>query len=431
MTRSPVQPAEPAPRAAARQRRTAPLHPSRRSRLQHALPLAAALCCSLHAQANSTPARELLALPNGGVIEEASSVYRDDYSAALAIDDFAGSAWCSARGDAQRLLVVALPQAASFEKLGLQLSSWTSETPTWVELLADGQPVGRLDIPRQAREGQELWLNLPKPVRAQRIGFRFGPARSGDSVCVAELRGMGQAEPLPTASFSGSWYTGWQFGTLQLHQQGSRLQGCYDKIGGVVQGTVEGPVAQLRWQQDNGEGAAALRSLGAEKLAGVTRDKFERGWSGGAAFTAERRGEPRPCPHLAGPAKAAESPLARELDEKGQTVAYGLHFDTGSAQLRPEAQPVLDEAAAVLKARPQWRVAIEGHTDSVGGAAYNQALSQRRAQAVVAALAQRGVAAERLQAQGYGDTRPLADNASSLGRAQNRRVAITRLGAQQ
>ena len=70
---------------------------------------------------------------------------------------------------------------------------------------------------------------------------------------------------------------------------------------------------------------------------------------------------------------------------------------------------------------------MEGHTDNTSTPAHNQQLSERRAQAVVAALTQQGVAASRLQAAGFGQTRPLADNATEPGRAQNRRVELVKL----
>jgi OOP family OmpA-OmpF porin len=81
-----------------------------------------------------------------------------------------------------------------------------------------------------------------------------------------------------------------------------------------------------------------------------------------------------------------------------------------------------------MRQNPSWRFQIEGHTDSDGGAAYNLALSQRRAQAVVDDLVKRyGIARSRLIAKGYGLTRPVASNATDAGKALNRRVELVRL----
>ena len=75
-----------------------------------------------------------------------------------------------------------------------------------------------------------------------------------------------------------------------------------------------------------------------------------------------------------------------------------------------------------MKENPNQTAIISGHTDSTGDANYNEKLSQRRADAVKEAIIQEGVEAERLQSKGYGETRPIADNATKEGRAQNRRV---------
>ena len=114
---------------------------------------------------------------------------------------------------------------------------------------------------------------------------------------------------------------------------------------------------------------------------------------------------------------AAEAPL----------VLTGVGFDRGRATLRPESGPVLDAVAASLVAHPEVRVRVEGHTDSTGSAETNRALSQSRAEAVAAALAARGVAADRFEPRGFGPDQPVADNATPEGRQQNRRVALVRL----
>jgi outer membrane protein OmpA-like peptidoglycan-associated protein len=98
-------------------------------------------------------------------------------------------------------------------------------------------------------------------------------------------------------------------------------------------------------------------------------------------------------------------------------------FDFNSAVLKPDANAILDEVAAILIAHSDIaRVEVQGHTDDIGTVEVNYALSQARADAVVAALVRRGVAAERLVAQGYGPTRPLVPNADDDARAKNRRV---------
>ncbi len=106
----------------------------------------------------------------------------------------------------------------------------------------------------------------------------------------------------------------------------------------------------------------------------------------------------------------------------------GVTFETGSAQLKPASLDVLDRVAASLKASPALRVEVAGHTDSSGNDMLNMELSQSRAEAVVEYLISAGVGRDRLQARGYGETRPVADNATAEGRARNRRVELKRLG---
>lgn len=122
------------------------------------------------------------------------------------------------------------------------------------------------------------------------------------------------------------------------------------------------------------------------------------------------------------------SELKKSLDATGKATIY-VNFEFDRADLRPDAKPVLDEVYAVLKADPGLDLSIEGHTDGLGSAAYNQALSERRAAAVRDSLLQRGLGNDgeaRLTSAGRGAAQPIADNATDEGRAKNRRVELIR-----
>ena len=117
--------------------------------------------------------------------------------------------------------------------------------------------------------------------------------------------------------------------------------------------------------------------------------------------------------------------LLKQFDEKG-FLALEVDFDTGKATIRPESSTILDQASVLLKQATSVKAEIAGHTDNVGAADSNLSLSQARADSVRDALLERGIAADRLTARGYGASVPVADNRSEDGRALNRRVELVK-----
>src|SRR5690606_9830966 len=113
---------------------------------------------------------------------------------------------------------------------------------------------------------------------------------------------------------------------------------------------------------------------------------------------------------------------------EGRFATQGILFDTGSDRLRPESTPTLEEIGEMMRAHPDLRLRIEGHTDNVGNSGFNQTLSEKRAAAVKAFLEKEyGIKGDRLEAQGFGDTRPVASNDTPEGRQSNRRVELVKL----
>jgi len=117
--------------------------------------------------------------------------------------------------------------------------------------------------------------------------------------------------------------------------------------------------------------------------------------------------------------------LVEEFDRNG-FLTLEVHFDTAKATIKPESAATLDQAAQMLKQMAAVKAEVGGHTDNVGNADANMALSQQRAESVRAALVERGVGADRLVAKGYGAGSPVADNRSEEGRARNRRVELVK-----
>ena len=120
------------------------------------------------------------------------------------------------------------------------------------------------------------------------------------------------------------------------------------------------------------------------------------------------------------------SEIGKALTASGKVAIYGILFDTGKADIKPESKASLEQIAAYLvKSDPSARLHVVGHTDTVGGFDSNLALSRRRAEAVVAALGRDyGIAASRLQPNGVASLAPVASNAAEEGRAKNRRVEL-------
>jgi outer membrane protein OmpA-like peptidoglycan-associated protein len=126
--------------------------------------------------------------------------------------------------------------------------------------------------------------------------------------------------------------------------------------------------------------------------------------------------------------EAATDEIGAALEsEDCRAELHGVYFDSGSAVLLPQSTAEISAVAALMTAHPDWRLVIEGHTDDIGSDEDNMVLSQDRAEAVrTALLAGGGITAERLTAQGFGETRPLESNDTLEGRARNRRVELAR-----
>jgi len=127
-------------------------------------------------------------------------------------------------------------------------------------------------------------------------------------------------------------------------------------------------------------------------------------------------------------AKQAQRELAElqaKQTDRGMVVTLSdVLFDTGAATLKPGADLALGRIADFMKQNPNTKLIVEGHTDSVGSETYNEGLSQRRADAVRAALISRGISGVRIETVGRGEAFPVASNDTQEGRQQNRRVEI-------
>jgi outer membrane protein OmpA-like peptidoglycan-associated protein len=112
------------------------------------------------------------------------------------------------------------------------------------------------------------------------------------------------------------------------------------------------------------------------------------------------------------------------IEVGAQMELYNIYFETDSFRILPQSEPELQKLVTFLKNNKELHVEIQGHTDSTGNPESNLELSKQRANSVVEYLVQNQIALNRLEYEGYGDTRPIADNETAEGRRQNRRTTI-------
>ncbi len=126
--------------------------------------------------------------------------------------------------------------------------------------------------------------------------------------------------------------------------------------------------------------------------------------------------------------KCPGSPSDKPVDADGCTIVSvvlkNVQFESNSSELTAGSSEALDKAVAEMKKYDHLRIEIQAHTDNTGDAGYNQSLSQKRAESVRDYMVDKGIAADRMEVKGYGESKPIADNNTREGRAANRRVEL-------
>jgi OOP family OmpA-OmpF porin len=237
------------------------------------------------------------------------------------------------------------------------------------------------------------------------------------------------------ADVSGTYEGASGWGKVRLKQEGSRVTGCYDYREGIIAGGVEGRLLKVE-MTEKVDGGGTDRQLGLFYFSkdgkftfGLTRQPGEdASRSLAAKYSANKvSNDIGDCPAIADwHGKAAKSQLSAELLNDGRARLDGVNFDFSAATIQPGSRSLLDQVARMLDENAAWQITLEGHTDDVGGAAFNKDLSERRAAAVRAYLVSAGIAPGRLSTVGFGLEQPVASNQTQSGRAQNRRVEIVR-----
>lgn len=387
----------------------------------------AILSATVCAAQTAVPGRtNLLDVANGAVIISVSSSYSSSWSGLNLIDGTTKYGWCSAeKAPFPHTLLIELPQTFSVTSIAVNnanaqdraypgissqgivvFGSTTSPSSGFVQLASMNVSIGMRKEVKLAQAANVQWLKFV-------VNSNWGNAEYTE---IMELEAYGRPiGPPPRVDVSGVYQT--NYGPLRIEQDGNSVAGCYDHDGGTLSGTINGRVMQFEWRENEGRQTGAgimVLSLRGDALNGVWYEhgRLQGEWSG-------KRGDPAPqCT----PARGGT--LAAKLASTGKATLYGIYFDSDSARIKPESDKTLNEILAALKAKPTLKLLITGHTDATNTDAYNLNLSQQRAEAVMGWLIDHGAAAANMSAKGYGESQPVADNATSAGRALNRRVEL-------
>lgn len=371
-----------------------------------------------------------------GTLPVAEPASYSGWTVAALLDDSPESGWACETGSTKgNVFVFEMLSAAVIERFEFDNANIDDEGAAAKDVTVEVSATSM-------KAGFETVLKATLANKADRQGFKAAKAVNGrwlrltihsnyGSESWTELfsfRGYGAkpAAGAPLESISGTYET--SYSKFHVRQQGTALVGCYEFDEGLLNGVIEGRLMKITWQESGGESdrgpAVMVFALDGKSFQGYwwNAGNEKRAPSGnweGKKISSEVGG----CPHWSG---SLSGELKKKLLSDGRVRVYGILFDLDSAVIRGESRPVIDEVLAVLKGEPGWKLTIEGHTDSTGSAGHNQELSTQRAEAVKAYLVAGGIGAERLQTKGFGAGRPVADNASELGRAQNRRVELVR-----
>jgi outer membrane protein OmpA-like peptidoglycan-associated protein len=348
------------------------------------------------------------------------------------LDNGTKSGWACAKGNVRdNVFVFEMTEPAVLERFEFDNYSVDTQNAGAKDILVEvsntSETAGFAKVLETALADKRDGQSFPSAKAPASRWVRLTIKTNQGSTTYSELfsfRGYGKRPSFSTPeNISGTYST--NYSNFHVRQQGTALTGCYEFKEGLLNGAIEGRVMKLTWQQNNGNGPAVMV---------FSKDgKTFRGfwWYSASAKSApsgtwtgtKMSNDVGGCPHWSG---SVGSELKKKLLNEKRARVYGILFDTDSDVIRSESRPVLEEVLSVFKSEPEWKLTIEGHTDATGSDTHNQTLSQKRAESVAAYLRSGGIDAGRLKTVGFGESKPVADNDTELGRAQNRRVELVR-----
>jgi len=382
--------------------------------------------------APAVPEASLVSFAGGALIVQVPQEYGGGWSAMYMLDGQAGTGWASPEKVlTPAVTVVEMSERSLLKRLEFDTGNTDGENRGAKDVLVEVSDTSARDGFKKIAEvalkdkvdGQKFPVAAEVPGRWVRLTIRNNHG-APDYLELMDFRAYGtQLTHTPLPDVSGTYET--DFGDFHLRQQGTSVTGCYEHDEGVLDGGIEGRIMKFTWREagDDKGPAVMVFSPDGRKMFGLWWNEGNTGSAGGQWNGTKKSSTVGTCPHWSG---GAQEQMTKDLAELGRTRIYGINFDSDSDVLRDESKPTLDRIAALLKAKADWKLTIEGHTDSTATAAHNQQLSQRRAEAVKAYLQKAGIEGARLKAVGLGATKPVAGNETEIGRAQNRRVELVK-----
>jgi outer membrane protein OmpA-like peptidoglycan-associated protein len=385
------------------------------------------------AQQSADMQPSLISFSAGALVVQKPQEYGEGWSAFWLLDGKADTGWATPKDViAPQTMVVALPEKTELETLSFSNAGADGDLRGAKDIAvemsdtsatAGFQPIAEVSL-RDKADNQRFPVSAKVPGRWLKIVVKSSQG-STEYMELFEVSGYGrQLTQTPFRNASGTYET--NYGKFHLLHEGASVTGCYEHSEGLLNGGIEGRVMKFTWRQGKDQGPAIMVfTEDGKQLFGLWWYAGQTESAGGVWNGTKTSDDVGSCPHWSGKS-GAQAQMTQELEEFGRTRIYGINFDLDSDRIKSESQPTLDKVLAVLKARPDWKLLVEGHTDSTGGEAHNQQLSRKRADAVKAYLLAGGIDGQRLTTAGLGATKPVAGNDTETGRAQNRRVELAK-----
>lgn len=379
-----------------------------------------------------------IALPNGSYIVNSPPSYAksnsrgvSQWSAEGLLDGTETTGWCASKNNFPFVFIIELPETFVIEKLafsnmGEKKHAGICAKDIKVEFSIDKPDAGYTEVFKTTLPEYSSLTNFPiQPKKARWIKLsilsNYGNATYTE---LMEMQAWGKYANtvVPAFNLSGQWKSNW--GNVELIQTGSSVGGSYPfNIGSIPYGGIDRRMLTFKWvEKKTGGSGMAVLALNEEgtRLTGIWCHGNNFSKYGFWVFEKEKGTISKELSE----AEIAAN-LKQTMDTDGKLIMYGINFEFNSAVIKTESEAVLKQIVYLLNANPSLKINIEGHTDNIGEETYNQQLSEKRANAVKNYLVQKSkIAATRINAIGKGESSPIADNSTELGKTANRRVEI-------